>query len=120
MKTFSESPNFVDAYTEIPIIYLALLKLTCPIPKSLKQLLEVLAEEARLDQLVSEARRRRQLDHRMLVETLLEERRAMRAAIMKQRQEEDRYARDYEELRFVVCLSTQLHLKCLPAYTSAF
>lgn len=37
----------------------------------------------------------------------------MRAAIMKQRQEEDKYARDYEELRFVVFFSTQLLLKYL-------
>lgn len=64
-----------------------------------KMLLEVLAEEARLDQLVAEARRRRQLDHRFLVDRLLEERRAMRAAVMKQKKEEDQQAVQYEQLR---------------------
>ncbi|XP_042231940.1 meiosis-specific nuclear structural protein 1-like [Homarus americanus] len=64
-----------------------------------KMLLEVLAEEARLDQLVSEARRRRQLDHRFLVDQLLEERRTMRATIMRQQQEEDLYEHQYQQLR---------------------
>lgn len=72
------------------------------------QLLEVLAEEAQLDKLVSEARKRRQLDHRLLVDRLLEERRAMRATIMRRHQEENQYAYQYEKLRWVnivpVCL----------------
>nr|XP_045614524.1 meiosis-specific nuclear structural protein 1-like [Procambarus clarkii] len=64
-----------------------------------KLLLEVLAEEAHLDQLVTEARKRRQLDHKFLVDRLLEERRAMRATIMRQHQEEEEYAFHYEQLR---------------------
>lgn len=65
------------------------------------QLLEVLSEEARLDQLVAEARRRRQLDHRLLVDQLLEERRALRAAAMKQHRQEHQQALQYEQLRSV-------------------
>lgn len=87
-----------------------------------KLLLEVLAEEARLDQLVSEARRRRQLDHRLLVDQLLEERRAMRATIVKQRQEEDMTAHHYEQLRkcMVEEEEKQLLLKHAPQLMSHF
>ncbi|KAK7065318.1 mannosyl-oligosaccharide alpha-1,2-mannosidase [Halocaridina rubra] len=64
-----------------------------------KLLLEVLAEEARLDCLVAEAKRRRQLDHRYLVDRLLKERRAMRATLMTQKKQEDQRVVEYEQLR---------------------
>ncbi|XP_064079827.1 meiosis-specific nuclear structural protein 1-like [Macrobrachium nipponense] len=87
-----------------------------------KLLLEVLAEEAKLDQLVAEARRRRQLDHRILVDRLLEERRAMRAAIMRQKREEDQHAIQYEQLKKEILQEEekQLLLKHAPQLMSYY
>lgn len=64
-----------------------------------KLLLEVMAEECKLDQLVAGARRRRQLDHRQLVERLLQERRVLRAKLMKQHQLQDQEELAYNQLR---------------------
>lgn len=64
-----------------------------------KLLLEVMAEEGRLEQLVARARRQRQLDHRQLVECLLKERRALRAKLMEQRRQEDQEESAYNHLR---------------------
>ncbi|XP_066964961.1 meiosis-specific nuclear structural protein 1-like isoform X2 [Macrobrachium rosenbergii] len=87
-----------------------------------KLLLEVLAEEAKLDQLVAEARRRRQLDHRILVDRLLDERRAMRASIMRQKREEDQHAVQYEQLKKEILQEEekQLLLKHAPQLMSYY
>ncbi|MPC67512.1 hypothetical protein E2C01_061689 [Portunus trituberculatus] len=63
------------------------------------QLLEVMAEESKLDQLVAGARRRRQLDHRQLVEHLLQERRVLRAKLMNQHQLHNQEELAYNQLR---------------------
>ncbi|XP_045101199.1 meiosis-specific nuclear structural protein 1-like isoform X3 [Portunus trituberculatus] len=64
-----------------------------------KLLLEVMAEESKLDQLVAGARRRRQLDHRQLVEHLLQERRVLRAKLMNQHQLHNQEELAYNQLR---------------------
>ncbi|XP_045101198.1 meiosis-specific nuclear structural protein 1-like isoform X2 [Portunus trituberculatus] len=63
------------------------------------KLLEVMAEESKLDQLVAGARRRRQLDHRQLVEHLLQERRVLRAKLMNQHQLHNQEELAYNQLR---------------------
>lgn len=64
-----------------------------------KLLLEVMAEEGRLEQLVAGARKQRQLNHRQLVECLLRERRALRAKLIKQHQLQDQEELVYNQLR---------------------
>lgn len=62
-----------------------------------------MAEESKLDQLVAGARKRRQLDHHQLVEHLLQERRVLRAKLMKQLQLHDQEELAYNQLRLEMC-----------------
>ena len=69
-----------------------------------------MAEEGCLEQLLAGARRRRQLDHHQLVECLLQERRALRAKLMKQHQLQDKEEWVYNQLRLDILSFIEIFL----------
>lgn len=75
-----------------------LLEERCQIP-FYRQVLEVLKEEGQLECLGKEAQRRRAQDHQELVDRLLEDRRARRAAAVARQQQETQAAIQYHQIR---------------------
>ena len=63
--------------------------------------MEIQAEEGKLDQLATQARKRRQKNHEMLTKKLLEERRCLRATLKLKAEEENLLLENYNNLQLV-------------------
>ena len=68
-----------------------------------KVLLQVQAEESKLDQLTNQARRRKQIQHYELANCLLEERRQLRAVLKLKTEQENKEIQDFEKFKRKIC-----------------